>query len=591
MIGLGVKQMKCNMKTIRTVLFWLVCLWSFSSVAFAFGVMTYPLAGEIVVTSPYGWRDHPVLGGQRYHSGLDMAAEYGQAVHAAQAGTVTLAGWVSGYGNTVIISHGAGLETLYGHNQELVVREGQSVRQGDVVALAGSTGYSTGPHCHFEVRENGVTVDPGAYLAPGGVVDGDLGSFFQSDYNFIPLDFDSYFDFAKPFREAIEIFGKTCTDGLKLIRTEVMWLFVMLLTIDFALAAFWTFFFNEDTEFVFWLLKKTLFYGALVFMVSHWGDWVLNLTREYFTSMGAAAVGSDSAEAAKILSDPTQIVQKGAQIVAPIFSHIGQFSGIEVMLHLPVIVLGLCLAFGILACYFLIGFQLMLAYLEFYLVGLLSFISMGFSGLKQTRFFAENGITAVFQVSIKLMFFCMFSLLLTNTLQNFVPTSYYTESNGKVGIEAMLEAIGRQESAGSGDYEALNPATGAYGKYQIMPENWPVWAKEAGLSEDAPKTPENQDLVARYKLLSYYEQFGNWHDVAVAWNGGAGAVGKGWTETEAYASAVLEKAGGTGESPALDVLILLRIFLASLLFVFFGNRMSKLILRIFGSGGFKFERR
>ena len=126
------------------------------------GGMIWPISGPI--TSEFGWRTHPITGDQRFHSGLDIGGDYGIPVHAAQSGTVTYAGWVSGYGNTVIIDHGGGITTLYGHNQSLAVSEGQSVSQGQTISYCGSTGNSTGPHCHFEVRQNGEPVSPYGYL-------------------------------------------------------------------------------------------------------------------------------------------------------------------------------------------------------------------------------------------------------------------------------------------------------------------------------------------------------------------------------------------------------------------------------------------
>lgn len=127
------------------------------------GAMIWPVNG--VVTSPYGYRTHPIFGTTIYHSGIDIGVDYGTPVHAADGGVVVEAGWISGYGYAVIIDHGNGLSTLYGHNQELAVSEGQSVSQGQVIAYAGSTGNSTGPHVHFEVRANGGDpVDPSAYL-------------------------------------------------------------------------------------------------------------------------------------------------------------------------------------------------------------------------------------------------------------------------------------------------------------------------------------------------------------------------------------------------------------------------------------------
>ncbi len=126
------------------------------------GSMIWPVGGTI--TSEYGWRVHPITGTQKYHSGIDIGADYGAPIAAAAAGTVEYAGWISGYGNTIIINHGGGISTLYGHNQSLAASVGQQVSQGETIAYCGSTGNSTGPHCHFEVRQNGEPVSPYGYL-------------------------------------------------------------------------------------------------------------------------------------------------------------------------------------------------------------------------------------------------------------------------------------------------------------------------------------------------------------------------------------------------------------------------------------------
>jgi murein DD-endopeptidase MepM/ murein hydrolase activator NlpD len=116
------------------------------------------------MTSGFGYRVHPILGTRRFHAGLDFGAPQGSQILAADSGTVIMAGWYRGYGNTVIIDHGGGLTTLYGHASRLYVSDGQSVKQGDLIAAVGSTGLSTGPHLHFETRENGNPVNPLKYL-------------------------------------------------------------------------------------------------------------------------------------------------------------------------------------------------------------------------------------------------------------------------------------------------------------------------------------------------------------------------------------------------------------------------------------------
>jgi len=131
-------------------------------VVYGTGRMSFPSNGPI--TSSFGWRLHPVLGYNRFHSGMDFGAAYGSLIRAADRGTVIFAGWYGGYGNAVIIAHGNGVTTLYGHSSQLYVAEGQTVQRGQAIAAVGSTGLSTGPHLHFEVRQNGEPIDPLAYL-------------------------------------------------------------------------------------------------------------------------------------------------------------------------------------------------------------------------------------------------------------------------------------------------------------------------------------------------------------------------------------------------------------------------------------------
>ena len=126
------------------------------------GRFIWPCRGEI--TSYFGWRTHPIFGTTKYHSGMDIAVDYGTPILAADSGTVIYSGWLGGYGYAVMIDHGSGLVTLYAHNQSLNVYEGQYVTKGSCIAYAGSTGYSTGPHCHFEVRLHGEVTEPLNYL-------------------------------------------------------------------------------------------------------------------------------------------------------------------------------------------------------------------------------------------------------------------------------------------------------------------------------------------------------------------------------------------------------------------------------------------
>jgi len=124
------------------------------------GRLIWPASGSI--TSPFGMRT--IFGRREFHAGIDIGAGYGQPVVAAAPGVVTFTGWESGYGRTVMVSHGNGLSTLYAHLSSIVVNQGQSVRQGQELGRVGETGDATGPHVHFEVHENGTPVNPVYFL-------------------------------------------------------------------------------------------------------------------------------------------------------------------------------------------------------------------------------------------------------------------------------------------------------------------------------------------------------------------------------------------------------------------------------------------
>ena len=128
----------------------------------ATGDLLWPADGP--QTSSYGYRVHPIFGTSRFHAGIDIGAPYGSPIRAADSGTVVQATVMSGYGNTVVIDHGSGMATLYAHQSSLAVSAGQSVSRGQTIGYVGSTGYSTGPHLHFEVRINGEPRDPEQYL-------------------------------------------------------------------------------------------------------------------------------------------------------------------------------------------------------------------------------------------------------------------------------------------------------------------------------------------------------------------------------------------------------------------------------------------
>ena len=127
------------------------------------GQMMFPIPGGSIV-SGFGPRVHPVYGDVRVHTGVDIDASAGTAIHAAADGVVASAGWMGGYGNATVIEHAGDLATLYGHQSEILVSEGETVKQGQVIGRVGCTGTCTGPHLHWEVRVNGTPVNPMNYV-------------------------------------------------------------------------------------------------------------------------------------------------------------------------------------------------------------------------------------------------------------------------------------------------------------------------------------------------------------------------------------------------------------------------------------------
>lgn len=143
------------------------------TVVYTGGKLNWPVpsraASSSSLSSGFVNRKRPIGSGWEKHTGYDIPASYGSSIVAAEGGTVITAGWVNGYGNTVMINHGGGIVTLYGHNSSLTVSKGQTVSRGQVIAKCGSTGNSTGNHCHFEVRVNGSAVNPAPYLGVANI--------------------------------------------------------------------------------------------------------------------------------------------------------------------------------------------------------------------------------------------------------------------------------------------------------------------------------------------------------------------------------------------------------------------------------------
>lgn len=569
--------------------------------------MILPVGGPWEETSPFGYRFHPIDGEWKGHSGVDLAASEGTPVLAAATGTVAYSGWISGYGNACIIDHGEGITTLYGHmlDGSPSVSPGDVVTQGYPIGFIGSTGNSTGPHLHFEVRVSSVPTNPAIFCFEIMSKSGDGSEAMDGEE--VPFNFDATFDFAKPLRDVVIAFGDLCTNGFQIIKDTMKKLLMILITIDFAIAAMMkTLDENEGGSSLFkWFIFKMVFYATLLYFLMNWGDSVANLTRNMFASLGGLAGGGTEAQAAQAISDPTMIIQKGIELISPIFTELSKFRGMmDLMAKMQLILPCVIFTIILIACFCLIGIQIAMAYIEFYMTMLFGFTSFIFSGTKQTRRYSANGINGIFASSLKLMFFCMFSLMLQATMQNITIDNMFSQkmpnqniekysAGGNItSIDEFMARIRAVETNGSSDpYNEPSEDGYGYGAYQISYEYWDTWCEEAGISPSPalPWPPEAQDRVARHKMETYYEMYGNWHDVAVAWNGGGGAVGKGSTSTEAYWAKVCGAKGSVVPVTVINFIILFKLTLVCLIFIFMGDRLSQQIMTHFGGTGFHFK--
>ncbi len=156
-----IAELEKNSKEIENLI---VSLLSFGQNSATKGSGQFSWPGRGPLTSGYGYRRHPIFRTVIFHTGIDIGLRYGTAIAAADGGQVIFAGWWGGYGQATIIDHGNGFSTVYGHQSRIYVKKGQAVRKGQTIGAVGSTGYSTGPHLHFEIRQRGATVNPLRFL-------------------------------------------------------------------------------------------------------------------------------------------------------------------------------------------------------------------------------------------------------------------------------------------------------------------------------------------------------------------------------------------------------------------------------------------
>lgn len=615
--------------------------------------MGSPLNRDIVITSPYGPRK---LNGHDFHHGFDCAADAGEPVYAVAAGYVD-AVLSTNDGGIVILSHNDGaFYTAYidlGYNLPYANRIGEKVERGTIIGYIGGdeVANSTGSHLHFEVRSPpggaGTGLDPALYapyapwLPANASVNGVGGAAAHKD-----MVWDPSFAFLEPIQKAIDTIAQACTKGVDLLKGIIRYIITILMTIDLTMTYIMLAVDRDKGQepgfSIFKLLAlKMLLYLMLFFLITEWGGFIINSARDFFIGVGSAASGIDLAQGKQNLVDPTNLVTRGAKIIAPIFTVLNETDA-SFLDWFEKIVTSLVAGFFIIiifGSFVLYAMEIALAYLEFYIVSLFSISTFFFAGVKWTRRFAENSMNGIFAASIKLFFLCFFASMLQAVttdmvvgdvihMKEVVVNEAVQKENGPFGgrddVDSVLEAIRKVETGGQSDPFHTPSMDGyGYGAYQLSYEFWGGkngWAADAGFPEwanimpwedgssawvsyayesrnysgawepvfaDVPATnpwpPNVQTAVARHHLLGLYDTYKNWRMACIRWNGSGSAAEAYWGKV-VNASASIQRT-----KHVLQIGLLVKISIVCILFVLMGDRLSKVIIKQFGTNnGFRF---
>ena len=600
------------------------------------------------------------------HGGIDFGCPPGTPVFAVADGEATLhLADPTGFGICVYIRHADNIYSLYGHLSEALVETGQDVKAGQTIAYSGYTGLCVpsgpdGAHLHFQMAQGeGPFKGQGTLLNPHDYIFS-LPAYAGSGYGQMSpkmkSQLDATVDLAKPVKEFIDTFGKVATKALKLLTTVGVKIIVVLFTIDLAIGACMraidpTGKEGAGTNLFTWLTFKLLFYMLMIIFMLHWGDWVGNFSKTLFMSFGSIAFdpSADAITAQKAISDPFNILQKGVEIITPLINYCldAHVNILHPLQSVGVLFFTLIFSIILFALFAAIVYQIALTYFEFYIAVLFGFSTFVFAGVKQGREFASRGLNGIFSASLKLFFFCMFSMMLQSIMSTIqvdeffsnntkAPTPIHGEA-GEYGIinsmSSLMEHIMMKES--KGDPHADNSSH--HGYFQIadgrrgQPDNWNNWCNEyenvakypdSGTEFDMghldtevgdeehsheeppnsnyPWTPHNQVAVAHMQMLYLFQEAKSrgWDDakcyeaVAAAWH--RGHIGEDTiADNKDYwydcLNMDVSNASLSFKTISLQLVVLVKITLVALLFVVFGSRIAKMLNQFYGGGnGFRF---
>lgn len=636
-----------------------LCTVSNRCAAYQLQHMSCPLGKEhehdMQVTSPWGHGPHGDP--PHIHMGIDFAADEGDPIYAVTDGVVNYTGQMGSGGTSVIIDHDTGWQSVYMDMGSYCVSPGQQVYGGQTII--GYVGTLGGSHLHFEVRTepnypSSPTLCPIAYASyaqpwlPPNCVDSSYLTASKSR-------FSATYDFTGPVKKVIDKITTACSQAIKLLEGIIRSVIIILMIIDLSLDMIMTTVDSgksgEPGPPIFKLfIVKCAFYGLLFAFIVNWSGFLANGLRDFFVSNGATAANTTYDATVKLVSNPFDIVTRGAKLISPLFEIIDyhaadSFSITQAMtfwFNVVSIIPALFFMFIIFGCYCLLAIQVAISMLEFYLTIVFSFSSFMFSGWKYTRQFAQTGVSAIFAVTIKLFFYCFFATLLLSITQGITVGDLVQKDadiatwkatahpNGDFKSPDEVEAAILIVETGGREDAYITPSSDGYGfgAWQISYTNWANWYEKAlGVPPATDRLmpyPEDSPAWVSYGVRSLpYD--GDWHNVygkngeegvliapaPCAWTqqeqdaigkwcietlweetgGDVRKIAQAWNgdSTGAYYKKLCEAQGSIkrkGPKLLLPPLILLSII--CVLLVLIGDRVSSDITRNFGKGGFKF---
>lgn len=406
------------------------------------------LADDWPITSPFGWREHPIFGTTRFHDGVDFGLDEGVAVPAAHDGTITLSQGF-GSGNMVIIDHGDGTSTEYLHLSGFAVKGGEKVAKGQTIGYVGSTGWSTGPHLHLSYYVGDVPNDPVPYLQsqgwaisnipdPSAVATGPLDDLLEFEgYGEMPWDLVSFYEFGKTLEDTIKTYADASKTAFTGLHEEAVYLIWILAVIDLAWFGISNVLKQSAGSFNDFIIR-ILRYGFVLFLINNWPEIVDDVIGSIF-SAGATEFFGGNGVVADNFSKPGDVLSKGVKLIEPAFAYIGKTPFTVNIIGILFCEVIACL---ILLMFILIGLWLVMLHIEFYVIAAVAVLSLPFtlvSGLfSGAKSFPGGVFGSLIASAIKIFAASIVITIVINYLSPMQPIQYEHTTYLKMLVSCFL---------------------------------------------------------------------------------------------------------------------------------------------------------